>query len=270
MGIKTKCRKAIIDIFLTSLEVLASVGQYTLLLGKSCSKLIRFRLDLKEMLNQMYTNGVMSLPVVAITGFSTGLVLAAQSFFQLSDKGLTEATGIMVAKAMTTELGPVLTAFMITGRVGAAMCAELGSMKVSEQIDALCSMRIDPLEQLVVPRLAAGLAMMPLLTIFSNTMGIIGAYLVSTHVFGMSPASFLDPIPINLSCYELFCGLFKAIVFALLIVSICCYKGMQTHGGASGVGRSTTQSVVICYSLILIVNFMLTLATNHLYYVLFT
>lgn len=249
---------------------LVSIGSYSQLCIKSLVALIQGKFEGSLVIEQMYINGVMSLPVVAITGFSTGLVLAAQSFFQLSDKGFTDATGIMVAKAMMTELGPILTAFMITGRVGASMCAELGTMKVSEQIDALRSMGVDPMHHLVVPRLAAGLTMMPLLTVFSNAMGILGAYLVSVHVFGMSSASFLDPIPINLKRYELFSGLIKAFVFALLIVSICCYKGLTTRGGAAGVGRATTQSVVICYSLILIVNFMLTLTMNYFYYVLFS
>lgn len=126
--------------------------------------------------DQLYYVGVTSLPVVAITGFSTGIVLAAQSHFQLSEFGLTSATGLMVTKAMLVELGPVLTAFMITGRVGAAMCAELGTMKVTEQIDALQSMNVDPLRYLVAPRFIAGISMLPLLTIFSTFMGVYGGY----------------------------------------------------------------------------------------------
>src|SRR5207247_1374671 len=117
--------------------------------------------------NQMFDIGVMSLPVVAITGFSTGMVLAAQAYFQLEDKGLASITGLMVTKAMMVELGPVLTAFMVTGRVGAAMCAELGTMRVTEQIDALRSMDVNPLRYLIAPRFIAGFFMMPLLTVFS-------------------------------------------------------------------------------------------------------
>lgn len=247
-------------------DCLEAVGRYGQLSGRTLRAVLSMRFDLGQTFEQMYASGVMSLPVVAITGFSTGLVLAAQSFFQLSDKGFTEATGIMVAKAMATELGPILTAFMITGRVGASMCAQIGTMKVSEQIDALRSMGVSPIEYLIAPRLVAGLAMVPLLTIFSNAMGILGAYLVSTHVFGMSPSSFLSPIPLHLKSFEIFCGLSKSFVFAFLIVTICCYKGMWTRSGAAGVGKATTQSVVISYSLILLVNFMMTLFMNYLYF----
>lgn len=214
---------------------------------------------------QMLEIGIMSLPVVAITGFSTGLVLAAQAFFQLADKGLAAATGILVAKAMITELGPVLTAFMITGRVGSAMCAELGSMKVTEQIDALRSMSVSPIRHLVVPRLIAGCTMIPLLTIFSMMMGILGGYLVSVYLFKMAPQAYFDPMPDYLSGFDLFVGIFKAWIFGLFIVTICCYKGLGTTNGAAGVGKSTTTSVVIAYSVILIMNFLLTLALNIIY-----
>ncbi len=212
--------------------------------------------------DQLYEIGVMSLPVVAITGFSTGMVLAAQSFFQLSDKGLASATGIMVAKAMMVELGPVLTAFMVTGRVGAAMCAELGSMKVTEQIDAMRSMAVNPVRYLVVPRFVAGTFMLPLLTVFSCVTGIFGGYIVAVFYYKMSSNTFLDPLPIYIKPFDFLSGLVKAFVFGMIIVSISCYRGMTTTGGAAGVGRATTNSVVICYSIILIVNFFLTLLLN--------
>lgn len=208
--------------------------------------------------DQMYSIGVMSLPVVAITGFSTGMVLSAQSFFQLSDKGLASATGLMVTKAMMVELGPVLTAFMLTGRVGASMCAELGSMRVTEQVDAMQSMAVDPMRYLVAPRLIAGTLMTPLLTIFSCLMGIVGGYMIAVGYYGMPSTSFLDPLHTHITNFDIFCGLAKAFVFGIIIVTISCYRGLITTGGAVGVGRSTTNSVVICYSVILISNFLLT------------
>jgi phospholipid/cholesterol/gamma-HCH transport system permease protein len=211
----------------------------------------------------MYDIGVSSLPVVAITGFSTGMVLAAQSFFQLSDKGLASATGLMVTKAMLVELGPVLTAFMVTGRVGAAMCAELGTMRVTEQIDAMRSMAVDPLQYLVAPRFIAGMITLPLLTVFSCIMGIAGGYLVAVNYYGMPSTSFLDPLPINITSFDFFSGLIKAFIFGLIIVTISCYRGMTTRGGAAGVGRATTNSVVICYSVILIANFLITVILNN-------
>ncbi|MCY3974407.1 MAG: ABC transporter permease [Simkaniaceae bacterium] len=214
---------------------------------------------------QLYGVGVLSLPVVAMTGFSTGLVLAAQSFFQLSDKGLAGATGLMVSKAMVTELGPVLTAFMITGRVGAAMCAELGTMVVTEQVDALESMAVNPNRYLLAPKFISGIIMMPLLTIFSIFMGIFGGYLISVFYFKMPPTAFFDPIPIYITHFDLLIGIVKASVFGVLIVVISCYKGLVTKGGAEGVGRATTNSVVICYTFILLCNFLITLGLNVLH-----
>jgi phospholipid/cholesterol/gamma-HCH transport system permease protein len=213
----------------------------------------------------MYEIGVMSLPVVAITGFSTGMVIAAQSFFQLSDKGLSSATGLMVTKAMLVELGPVLTAFMVTGRVGAAICAELGTMRVTEQIDALSSMAVNPLRYLVAPRFIAGISMLPLLTIFSCACGILGGYILAVYYYHMSPNSFLDPLPEQITTFDLFSGIVKGFVFGFIIITISCYRGMATRGGAAGVGQATTNSVVICYSVILIGNFLLTLGLNNSY-----
>lgn len=215
--------------------------------------------------DQMYEIGVRSLPVVAITGFSTGLVLAVQAYFQLSDKGLAGATGLMVTKAMLVELGPVLTAFMVTGRVGASICAELGTMRVTEQIDALRSMAVNPLRYLVAPRFISGMIMLPLLTIFSTIMGIIGGYMISVLYFNMSSTTFLDPLPEHVTVFDVFSGVVKGFVFGIIIITISCYRGMTTTGGAAGVGRATTNSVVICYAVILIINFLLTLALNNSY-----
>ncbi len=212
--------------------------------------------------NQMYEIGVLSLPVVAITGFSTGMVLAAQSIFQLRDMGVESATGLMVTKAMMVELGPVLTAFMVTGRVGASMCAELGTMRVTEQIDALRSMTVNPLRYLIAPRFIAGTLMLPLLTIFSSIMGIGGGYMIAVGYYGMQHSTFIDPLPVHVTTFDFFSGIAKAVAFGIIIVTISCYKGLKTRGGAAGVGRSTTSCVVICYSIILVSNFMLTMLLN--------
>ncbi len=213
-------------------------------------------------LKQLYDIGVSSLLVVAVTGFFTGLVLAAQSFYQLADKGLSGVTGIMVGKAMMTELGPLLTGFMVTGRVGAAMCAEIGTMKVTEQIDALQSMSVNPLRYLIAPRFISGFFMMPLLTVFSIALGIWGGYLISVYYFGMAPSAYYDPMPIHITLFDYLTGIVKAFVFGILIMTICCYKGITTTGGAAGVGRATTSCVVITYVCILCVNFLLTMLLN--------
>lgn len=241
------------------------LSNYILLILNVIWVIIRHPPNRSLIRDQMYDIGVLSLPVVAITGFSTGMVLAAQSFFQLSDKGLVSATGLMVTKAMMVELGPVLTAFMVTGRVGAAMCAELGTMRVTEQIDAMRSMAVNPSRYLVAPRFIAGLIMLPLLTVFSCLMGIIGGYVIAVHYYGMSPNSFLDPLPLHIKTFDFVSGLIKAFVFGFIIITISCYRGMNTRGGAAGVGRSTTNSVVICYTVILIGNFLLTIAMNNSY-----
>ncbi|MBB64826.1 MAG: ABC transporter permease [Waddliaceae bacterium] len=246
-------------------RVLASLGAYVYLLSEVTRIIIRRPPPWTLVRDQMYNIGVLSLPIIAFTGFSTGLVLAAQSFFQLSDKGLESATGLMVAKAMTVELGPVLTAFMITGRVGAAMCAELGTMRVTEQIDALKSMAVNPIRYLLAPRFIAGFIMVPFLTLFSCLMGIWGAYLLSVRYFHMDPNTFLDPLPLNITTFDIFSGFTKSALFGIIVTSIACYKGFGTSGGASGVGRATTSSVVASYATILGSNFLLTLFMNSFY-----
>lgn len=250
---------------MTPAKIFEAIGDYLLLIARVLWVTIRRPPGLGLIRDQMYEVGVMSLPVVAITGFSTGMVLAAQAFFQLSDKGLASATGLMVAKAMLVELGPVLTAFMVTGRVGAAMCAELGTMRVTEQIDALRSMAVDPLRYLVAPRFIAGTVMLPILTVFSSIMGIVGGYVIAVDYYGMSSTTFLDPLPVHITTFDLISGIVKAFVFGIIIVTISCYRGMRTKGGAAGVGRATTNSVVICYSVILVGNFLLTLGLNSSY-----
>lgn len=250
------------EFLFSRLKFLESIGEYILLILEVAFAAVKKPPGWSQIRDQLYEIGVLSTPVVALTGFSTGLVLAAQSFYQLSDKGLASATGIMVSKAMITELGPILTAFMVTGRVGAAMCAELGTMKVTEQIDALRSMSVNPNRYLIAPRFFSGIIMMPLLTAFSVLMGIFGGYLLAVYFFKMSPATYFDPMPIYVTPFDFFISFTKAFVFAGLIVTICCYKGMKTEGGAQGVGRSTTNSVVICYTCILFTNFLITVGLN--------
>lgn len=242
--------------------LLSIFGNFFAFLYQTTCVVIREPPAFRLIRDQMWSIGVTSIPVISVSGFATGMVLAAQSIFQLSDYGLETTTGLMVTKAMVVELGPVLTAFMITGRVGAAMCAELGTMQVTEQIDALRSMAVNPLRYLVAPRFTAGSIMIPLLTIYSCVMGSIGGFFVAVHYYGMSPNEYLAPLPRYVKNFDLLSGLVKSTLFGMLIVSISCYRGLSTRGGAQGVGRSTTNSVVICYTAILIVNFFVTVALN--------
>lgn len=240
------------------------VGLWVLMILRTTKASLKRFPSWSLLLDQMYNVGVLSLPVVAITGFSTGLVLAAQSFYQLGDKGLASATGLIVGKSMLTEIGPVLTAFMVTGRVGSSMCAVLGTMRITEQIEALKSMAVDPLRYLVAPRILGTILMLPLLTLFSAVMGIYGGYLISSLLFKMSPQGYFDPMPYEITPFDIWTGVIKAMIFGFLISTISCYKGMTTKGGASGVGKAITNSVVICYSFILIINFILTIGLNML------
>jgi phospholipid/cholesterol/gamma-HCH transport system permease protein len=241
---------------------LTAFGEYFSFIFDVCLAFLKKPPSWSVVREQLYNVGVLSLNVVSFTGISTGTILAAQSFYQLSEKGLAGVTGIMVAKAMITELGPVLTALMVTGRVGSSMTAELGTMKVTEQVDALRSMAVNPHRYLVAPRFLAGFLMVPLLTIFSIILGIFGGYLIAVDLFGMTPSSYFDPMKIQISAFDITMGIIKSFIFGILLVTICCYKGMKTKGGAAGVGRATTTSVVISYVTILIFDFFLTMALN--------
>ncbi len=246
----------------TQFRFVASFGAWLVLIFNVIKATILRPPSVRLIFQQLYDIGVASVPVVTLTGFFTGLVLAAQSVYQLSDKGLTSITGLLVTKAMMTELGPVLTAFMVTGRVGAAMCAELGTMLITEQVDALKTMAVNPHRYLIAPRFIAGTIMMPLLTIFSIVMGVFGGYLISVYYFGMSSTTYMSPIHTNVKYFDFFTGVFKGFVYGILIVTIACYKGMRTSGGAAGVGRATTNSVVVTYVAVLLINFFLTVALN--------
>jgi phospholipid/cholesterol/gamma-HCH transport system permease protein len=240
-------------------------GEYVRLIGNVVFYLFRQPPSWALVREQLYSMGVLSVGVVAITGFTTGVVLAAQSFYQLGEKGLSCVIGVLVTKAMITELGPILTAFMVTGRVGSSICAEIGSMKVTEQIDALQSMAVHPNRYLIAPRFFAGLIMIPLLTLFSAIVGIIGGYLISTLFFHMPSSSYINPIPLHVGMFDLASCLIKSFIFSIILITVCCYKGLQTSGGAAGVGKATTQSVVTSYVLILIFDLLLTITINMIY-----
>jgi phospholipid/cholesterol/gamma-HCH transport system permease protein len=250
-------------------DCLSGLGSYVVMVGRVVLLLVSRRPRWDVVVSHLYEIGVRSLPLVCVTGMAIGMVLSAQSFFQLSDKGLTGATGLMVAKSMLVEIGPVLTAFMITGRVGAAICAELGSMRVSEQIDAMACMGVNPLEYLVVPRYLSMAIMMPILAVFSSAFGIFGGWFIATRLYGMSTQAFFDPIQVYLTWFDIICNMLKSWIFGLLVVSIACYEGMATSGGAAGVGRATTTSVVVSYSAVLGANFMLTIFLNAMYWYVF-
>ena len=211
-----------------------------------------------EIFNQMYSIGVQSLPIVALTSFFTGMILALQSGHEMAVFGAKMYVGTLVSLSLIRELGPVLTGLVVTGRVGAGIAAELGSMKVTEQIDAMRAMGTDPVKKLVTTRLLAGIVMIPVLTVLSDGLGIMGGLFVSNATFGISPQFYWKTVFDPLTTNDLIMGVIKPMVFAVMIVWTACYMGMATTGGTEGVGKSTTKSVVTSSILILVGDYFVT------------
>lgn len=207
---------------------------------------------------QMEFVGLNSSPVVLITGTFTGMVLAIQTYYGFRMFGGESLVGATVALSMTRELGPAITALMVTGRAGSAMAAELGTMKVTEQIDALYTMSVNPIQYLVMPRVVAGIIMLPVLTILSDFIGIVGGYFVGVHLLHINSGIFIARIIEFVDLADIFNGLIKSAFFGLILSLIGCYKGFYTTGGAAGVGKATTQAVVYASVSILISDYFLT------------
>jgi phospholipid/cholesterol/gamma-HCH transport system permease protein len=207
---------------------------------------------------QMDAIGVGSIYIVILTGLFTGMVLALQTALSLETFGAKNYVGRVVSLSMVRELGPVLTALMVSGRVGSGIAAELGSMIVTDQINAMRAMGTDPLRKLVVPRVFAGLTMVPILTILSDTVGILGGWLISVVILKIPGTLYLTSSTDALAIRDLIGGVIKPTVFGFIIAMVGCYLGLSTKGGTQGVGRATTQSVVVCSVLVLAVDFMLT------------
>jgi phospholipid/cholesterol/gamma-HCH transport system permease protein len=213
-----------------------------------------------NLFKQMEFVGVNSLFVVALTGTFTGMVLALQTYHGFRLFSAESLVGATVALSMTRELGPVLTALMITGRAGSAMAAELGTMRVTEQIDALYTMATNPIHYLVVPRVVAGVLMTPILTAISDFLGIVGGYFVGVGLLGINSGVYIKKMIDIVDLEDIFDGLIKAACFGLILSVIGCYKGFYAGGGAEGVGRATTEAVVLASVSILISDYFLTAA----------
>ncbi len=212
---------------------------------------------LKNLLKQMEQIGVNSVPVVLTTAISTGMVLALQSYTGFKRFGAESLIGTVVSLSMTRELGPVLTGLMVAGRAGASMAAELGTMRVTEQIDALYTLATNPMKYLVVPRFLASTIMMFFLTALGMYIGIAGGYFVGVKVLGTNPVTYINQSINNTEVTDIWYGLIKALVFGAVIGLIGCYKGFNTEGGAEGVGKATTGAVVVSCMLILILDYFL-------------
>ncbi len=237
----------------------AETGRASIMLAAALRWMLRGRLEFRETFVQINRIGVESVPIGLITGLFTGMVLAYQTARQFIDFGAQGFVGGLVGVSMAREAAPVFTAIMASGRVGAGIAAEIGTMAVTEQIDALRVLATDPVRYLVVPRLLAAALALPLLTIFANLIGGAGGYLVATAA-GVSSGTFLASVQRFLEPYDLVAGLVKAFFFGLIIAGVGCYRGLHATGGADGVGRATTGAVVAAIVLILVCNFFLDVA----------
>jgi phospholipid/cholesterol/gamma-HCH transport system permease protein len=213
-------------------------------------------------LTQIAEAGFRSQLVVAITGAFTGAVFAVQTQYQFHKVGLDSAVGSIVSVSMFRELGPVLTGLMVAGRVGASIAAEIGTMKVTEQIDALRSLGVQPVDYLVVPRALAIMISMPLLVAESVGLGVIAGYVVGTKVLGVTEAYYLENMIRYTNGRDIKMALTKGFVFGLIIVFIACHEGLNAKEGAVGVGKAPTEAVVVSSLFILIINFFLSIALN--------
>ena len=247
-------------------EWLDGLGGLALLAKESLNSLFTLKVTWRDFIYQLYFIGVKSQSVVLITGAFTGMVLCAQTYFQFHKVKMDTATLAVVSVSMCSELGPVLTALMVAGRVGASMAAEIGTMKVTEQIDALRTLATHPVDYLVVPRLMASLASLPMLTAESIAVGIFSGYLVGVYLLDIDPTYLYANMLKHTYEVDVVVGLIKAFIFGGIIAIIGCYKGMTCGEGAEGVGRATTEAVVYASITILISNFFLTLTLNRLFH----
>jgi phospholipid/cholesterol/gamma-HCH transport system permease protein len=240
------------------LGVLEEMGRIVSLFLETMSWMVRPPIRFRLIFRQMEFVGVKSIFVVILTGTFTGMVMALQGYHGFRMFSAESLVGATVALGMTRELGPVLTSLMVTARAGSAMAAELGTMRVTEQIDALYVMAANPVKYLIVPRVVATVIMVPFLTIISDFVGIVGGYFVGVHLLHINSGAFMKNITKLVELNDIYNGLVKAACFGLILSIVGCYKGFNTTGGAEGVGRATTEAVVLASIMILISDYFLT------------
>jgi phospholipid/cholesterol/gamma-HCH transport system permease protein len=251
------------------MSFLAAIGRVVLRFLEIAGRLALFALQgvahaarppyfLRETGKQMIEIGYYSLPVVGMTAIFTGMVLALQSYTGFSRFNAESAIATVVVLSMTRELGPVLAGLMVAGRIGAAMAAEIGTMRVTEQIDALVTLSTNPFKYLVAPRLIAGALMLPCLVLVADIIGVLGGYVISIYKLGFNPATYIKNTWDFLKTIDVVSGLVKASVFGFIVSLMGCYHGYYSKGGAQGVGQATTNAVVSASILILAFNYMIT------------
>jgi phospholipid/cholesterol/gamma-HCH transport system permease protein len=249
----------------TALGFIQYLGELSVLFSETCVSVASAPIRWKLFFRQVLEVGFRSQLVVIVTGGFTGAVFAYQTYLQFHKVGMDSAVGAVVAVSMFRELGPVLTGLMVAGRVGAAIAAEIGTMKVTEQIDALRSLGVHPIDYLVVPRTLALLLSMPLLVAESCALGILASIFVGTKVLDISEAYFISTMVKFAGGSDISMAMIKGFVFAMIVVFVACHQGLNTKNGAVGVGRAPTEAVVISSLLILVINFFLSFALNIIY-----
>ncbi|MGB0551746.1 MAG: MlaE family ABC transporter permease [Alphaproteobacteria bacterium] len=243
-----------------TLGMLATIGQLTLFMLNSVSHFVRPPIYFRLIGRQMIDVGYYSLPVVGLTTLFSGMVIALQSYTGATrvtaDAALENVTAVVVL-SITRELAPVLAGLMVAGRIGASMAAEIGTMRVTEQIDALTTLSTNPIKYLVVPRIIAGLTMLPLLVLVGDVIGIFGGYVIGVFKLDFNPALYIQKTYNFLEYIDVVSGLVKAAVFGFVVTLLGCYMGYHSSGGAQGVGAATTNAVVASAILILILNYLI-------------
>jgi phospholipid/cholesterol/gamma-HCH transport system permease protein len=246
-------------------EAIGDAALFTLRAGRG---IVSRKFPLGEFVRTCTVIGIGSLPVVGVTGTFIGMVLAVQAYGQFHQIGLETSLGAVIHMSVVRELGPVLTAIMLAGRVGGAMAAQLGTMKVTEQLDAMACLGVDPVKYLVAPRIAAALVMIPLLTIFADVMGLFGSSFICLKVFRIESFHYWRHTREFVSLFDVSIGLVKSVAFGGIVAAISCYRGFRADAGAEGVGRAATQAFVLSFVAILAMDFVLGLAANGLHDVL--
>lgn len=247
-----------------------TVGDLTLFSGRTLSWMVARRPRKDTLLINFYQVGVLSLPVVALTGTFIGMVLAVQSFYQFRQVGLESRLGAIINMSLVRELGPVLAATMLAGRVGSAMAAELGTMRVTEQIDALEAMGANPVQYLVVPRFLACVILIPMLTVMADLMGVLGGYLFSDYVLQIDRHYYWQNSREFVGAWDFFHGLIKSVFFGATIALVSCYRGFHCGPGAEGVGRAATAAFVYSFCIILALDLWLGMVLDNIHFMIWT
>jgi phospholipid/cholesterol/gamma-HCH transport system permease protein len=249
---------------------LVGLGDWFLFSNRAIRGALARAFSVRELVRVCAEVGAGSLAVVSVTGMFIGMVLAVQAYSQFHNVGLETSMGAFIHMSVVRELGPVLAAVMLAGRVGSAMAAELATMRVTEQIDALASLGVDAVKYLVAPRFLACLFMIPMLTIFADITGLVGSTLICLHVFGIDAYHYWQHSRGFVGLWDVWVGVVKAFVFGGVLSLIACHRGFHSRPGAAGVGRAATEAFVISFVAIIIIDFVLALFFNTLYDVIFS